>query len=556
MVEYTPTEPAPEPSFMNLRQYAMLLWHWAWLIVLVAVLAGAAAYVQSSRTAPVYQASTRVLVNEAPTTRTNDYASVQTSQVMARTYAVMMIDRPVLEGVITRLGIPADPDALKQAITVTPQRDTQLITVYVEDTNPYLASDVANALVVVFTERIQAVQASRFALSKDSLQKQVNDMEAQIDKTTNELAAATDKDDRARLETKLTQYRQIYSQLVTNYEQVRLAEAQATTSVVQVEPAIPPLTPIRPKVMQNTILAVLIGVLLAVGGVFALEALDDTVKNPDEVSRRFGLPVLGVIAHHQSEDGAPVTINEPRSPVSEAFRSLRTNVQYASVDHPLRRILVTSPTPSEGKTTVITNLAVVMAQGGMRVTIMDADMRRPRLHRLLGATNRYGLSSLFVRPSDQINGIFQPTRQEGLQVITSGQLPPNPSELLGSQKMYDVLEHIQALADVVLIDTPPIMSVTDAVVLSPFVDGLILVVKPGKTKMTALQQTVEQLRRVNANVIGVVMNDLEFSRSRYGYYYKSYYSSYYYVETPSGRRIKKKVQKAPGANPGSGAPAA
>lgn len=533
-----------ENTFMDLRQYAMLLWQWIWLIALAAVLAFVAAYIVSIRMTPVYQASTSLLVNEAPTNRTTDYSSVQTSQVMARTYAAMMTDRPVLDGVISQLKLSVTSESLKKSITVTPQRDTQLITMTVENTNPQLAADIANTLVVVFTQRIQDLQSSRYALSKDSLKQQVADMETQIRDTNTALDNASG-DERDRLETKLTQMRQIYAQLVTNYEQVRLAEAQTTTSVAQVEPAVANYNSVRPKIAQNILLAVVVAILLAVGGIFAMEALDDTIKSPEEITRRFRVPVLGLIAHHEMDNGVPITLGQPRSPVSEAFRSLRTNVQYASVDEPLKVILVTSPTPSDGKTTVTANLAIVTAQSGARVTLVDADLRRPKVHRILGTNNRLGLSSLFVRPLDYLNGSLQKTRQENLYVISSGQLPPNPSELLGSRKMRDILDRIKEQSDITFIDTPPTMSVTDAVVLAPVVDGVIIVVKPGTTKMAAFEQSVDQLRRVGANLLGVIINDLDFNRSRYGYYYKNYYySGYYYTQNTDGRRVKRKSRPA------------
>jgi capsular exopolysaccharide synthesis family protein len=235
--------------------------------------------------------------------------------------------------------------------------------------------------------------------------------------------------------------------------------------------------------------------------------------------------------HYANTNGKPVTEVQPRSPISESFRTLRTNVQYAAVDHPLMSILVTSAGPEEGKTTVVTNLAIVLAQSGRRVTVIDADLRRPSLHKRTGVTNQVGLSFLFMQPKMILNGALQKSRIPGMSVITSGNIPPNPSELLGSQKMGQILEKVKEESDLILIDTPPALVVTDASVLAPQVDGVLLVIRPGVTKLAAAKQTVEQLHRVGANILGVVLNNLELNRSKYGHYYaRKYrpYTSYYY----------------------------
>jgi len=345
------------------------------------------------------------------------------------------------------------------------------------------------------------------------------------------------QNDVVRLEAEITQYRQTHSDLLQSYEQIRVAEAQATSNVVQVEPAIAPENPIRPRVLMNTALAAVVGGMLAVGAIFLVEALDDTLKNPDDVARQLGLPILGTILKHDVENGNPVTAEEPRSPTSEAYRSLRTNIKYASVDFPIRSLLVTSPSASEGKSTIASNLGVVLAQGGNRSILIDADMRRPTLHQKLKVPNRVGLSAFFVFQSlfkdaeDHPEGAIQDTITDGLSVITSGKIPPNPSELLASEKMVNIIEGLKEDAEIVIVDSPPVTAVTDSSVLAPRMDGVLLVVQPGITKLDAAKHAVEQLKRVNANVLGVVLNNVEPKSSRYGYYYR--YDRAYYSEEDS-----------------------
>ena len=498
-------------------------------MALAMALAAGAAYAVSKRTVPVYQAATSLLINEAPANKTTDYSALVASERIAQTYAQMMVKEPVLEGVIQQLGLEARASELKGAVQVQPVRDTSLIDVKVEDTDPRRAALIANTLVAVFTEQNQAMQASRYTASKDSLETQLNDLEAQIKANGEALAELGEGEEylaeRDRLQTLQSQYRQTYAYLLQSYEQVRLAEAQSTSSIVQVEPAKAPRSPIRPRTLVNTALAGVVGLMLAVGVIFLIEALDDTL-GPEDITQRLGLPVLGVISRHNGNGSKPVTALEPRSPVSESFRSLRTNIQFAGVDKPLKRVLVTSPSPEDGKSTVAANLAVTLAQGGKRVALIDADLRRPRVHKVLGLQNRQGMTALFVQSKVALNGHLQETEVNNLCALTTGILPPNPSELLGSDKMAEIMEQIGERVDVQVIDTPPVMAVTDAAVLAPKTDGVVLVVKPGVTKLGAASQAVEQLQRVGANLLGVVLNDVEVKRGRYKYaYYHGYYAT-------------------------------
>ncbi|HTP00409.1 MAG TPA: Wzz/FepE/Etk N-terminal domain-containing protein, partial [Anaerolineales bacterium] len=389
-------------SPVDIKEYFYLFWSWAWLILVAGLIAGAAAYVVSSRMVPVYEASTRLLVSAPSTISGVDPTSLVTAQTMTSTYSQMLLDRPVLQGVIDQLKLGIAPEDLKKAIVVDVVTNTQLLTITVRNTSPGQAADIANAIATAFADRIRELQSLRFAASRDGLQKQVSDMEAQIAVTNGLIANTSDAALLEQLQARLTQYRTIYSQLVTSYEQVRLAEEQTSTNVVVSEPAAVPTEPVSPKVWRNTILAALAAMLLAAGAVFAMDTLDDTIKNPDEVRRKFNVPILGLIPWHETDRNLPVAMVEPRSPTAESFRALRTNLTYAALDKPLRRILVTSPTPQDGKTTIASSLAVVFAQNERSVVLIDADMRRPKVHHRFGMNNRLGLSDLFLRPLEAI----------------------------------------------------------------------------------------------------------------------------------------------------------
>jgi non-specific protein-tyrosine kinase len=531
----------PQPLSEDLRRYFNLLWHWAWLIILATILAAGAAYFFSRRMTPVYQVSSTLMVNEAPGTKSTDYAALVVSERLTQTYAEMLTKQPVLQEVVDRLNLGLPPQDLKGMISVQPVEETQLIDILVVDTDPVRAAAIANTVGTVFSEQNQARQEARYASTKQSLKAQLDEIQRQIDEVNTSLAALneTEQDqlERDRLENLLSQYRQTYSYTLQSYEQVRLAEAETLSNVFQAEEALPAESPIRPKVVQNTALAGIVGAMLAVGTIFLIEALDDTIRGPEEVKRYLDLPVLGVIRKIENQENL-VAVEEPRSPASEAFRSLRTNFQYTSIDKPIKSILVTSTGKGEGKTLVAANLSVVLAQGGNKVTIVDTDLRRPRLHRQMNVPNRRGLTSLFMRQKINLNGALRETNVNGLSIITSGNLPPNPAEILASNRMQQIHAQIREHSDVVVLDSPPVIAVTDAVVLSKYVDGVLLVIQPGNTKIAALQKTVEQLRRVGANVIGVVLNNVGVKSARYAYYYNYYRDDYYGYQKRVGRKRK------------------
>jgi len=515
---------------------AKLLWRWAWLLVLCALLAGGTAYWVSRRQTPIYQASTLVMVEAAPITQTVTNTTVTTSEQLVSTYSKMMTTTPVLDEIAKRLGLPAFPETA--TIQVQPITSTQLMTVIVQDTDPTRAALLANTLIQVFSDQIQAHQASRYADSKKSIEDQLANLEQQIQNTTDALAGGnTDQAEKDQLQLALTQYRQSYASVLQSYEQIQLTEAQSSSGITQQEPATPPDAPIKPRPVLNAVLAAVAGLILSAGIVFLIEFLDDTIRDPGEIMRKWGVPVLGTIVRYNHEKDELITAKQPRSQIAEAFRALRTNLQYASVNLPIQTLLVTSPSPEDGKTTVAVNLACVIAQGGRKVLIVDADLRRPRIHRIFQISNRIGLTDQFIRPQDQLDGSIKPTEIAGLHALTTGNLPPNPSELLSSERMSEILRKLASQFDMTIIDAPPFLVVTDALVLAPRVDGVLIVIKPSLTKRAALNNLLDQLYQVKANVIGVVLNDVKIDRLQpynyYGYYYSKKYRKNYDITEPS-----------------------
>ncbi len=208
----------------------------------------------------------------------------------------------------------------------------------------------------------------------------------------------------------------------------------------------------------------------------------------------------------------------PKSPIAEAFRTLRTNISFSALDRPYRTIMTTSAGPEDGKSTVTANISVVMAQAGSRVLVVDCDLRKPMLHKHFNTDNHRGLTNLLAQ-NLEISEVILPTEVEGLWFLPSGPIPPNPSELLGSQKMKSFLEKAAGMYDIVMIDSPPVIAVTDASVLAPLVDGVVLVVKSGITRIDMVKEAKAQLEKVSARIIGVILNGVKMHGEDYRYYY-------------------------------------
>jgi non-specific protein-tyrosine kinase len=530
---------------LGLQRYLTVIRRWLWLVAACALLAAGAAYFISSRMTPVYSASTTLLVRQAPTAGGSDYNAVLMSDRLALTYAQMLREEPVLEAVIEQLGMEGvTPGELASWVRVELVRDTQLIRLSVEDTDSSRAAEIANAIADAFIAQNKALQEERYADSLASMQAQMDELSVLMEETQagidaqGEPETARGEAELARLETILAGYRTTYASFLQSYEQMRLTAAQTTDNVIVFREARPPTAPVRPRKTTNTALAGVVGVLLAIGVAFLIEYLDDTLKTPEDVRQALNLGTLGAIGRFKKTDKELILIDQPLSPIAEAFRALRTSIRFSGVDEPLRTLLVTSPGPTEGKSLTVANLAVAMAQSGLRVVAVDGDLRRPRLHKLFGVRPRDGLTGSLLEGS--MDGRLQPSPVEGLAVLPAGELPPNPAELLGSRRMRGLLGALTERADVVVLDSPPVMPVTDAVVLAQAADGVLLVVDVGNTRRETARQAVEKMRQIGANVIGVVFNKVPMRKSGYYYYYYYYYHHGYYGQGEKTARRRRR----------------
>jgi succinoglycan biosynthesis transport protein ExoP len=428
------------------------------------------------------------------------------------------------------LGINWLPEYLARALP-----NTQLIEIAVTDVNPLRAQVVANSLADQLVLRSPTSARPEDQERQQFVSTQLSDLQTQIEETQNEIAkyqeqlgtlnSARELQDTqnqiAALQTKLTTLQGNYAALLANTQQ------GATNTLTIIEPAELPTNPIGPKKTMSIMLSAAIGFSLAAGAAYVLEYLDDTLKTPEEISLILGATIIGFIgetgASGDNRNGIYVS-KHPRSPIAEAYRSLRANLEFAAVDRPLKTIMIASADPDAGKSSVAANLAVIMAQGEKSVVLVDADLRKSSIHTYAELPNEIGLSDLFRNGAD-VSKAVQVWKDQKVNVITGGSSPPNPAELLGSKKMDNILARLGENADVVVIDSPPFI-VSDALMLAAKVDGVLVVIRPGHTRKKIAVAMMEQLNRAGARILGVVLNRIPHRGAEY-YGGFLYYSPYY-----------------------------
>ena len=350
----------------------------------------------------------------------------------------------------------------------------------------------------------------------------------EIQRTTNQIDT---------MKQNLDLYQTIYLNLLSSRETVKNQKLQNIPTIEQISKAQASEIPVRPRTPLNTVLGGLAGLILALGFVMLRELIDDTIKNREEVEKMLGTKVIGYILDvKDNPDGQGIYVARvPRAPVAEAFRALRTNLEFSAKEKPIKSIIVTSGGPAEGKTTVAANLAAILSHTGKKVILVDADLRRPRVHEYIGIPNDIGLGDLIrtqQNPFTSTEFIQELENVPNLRIMSSGNLPPNPTDLLGSEKTKKLLELLTKSFDYVVIDCPP-MLVADPQVLLGLADGVLLVMVPGQTRKEVVRAIKEQIEHTGVRLLGVVFNRLKHSRrSGYGaysyYYYPYYYSSNYY----------------------------
>ena len=471
---------------VELTRYIRLVRQRLWMIIALPILAGLAAGIVSFLLPPVYEAHVFLYVRPAqPLTSTDPTVSAITADQVLRTYAALMTQRPILESVNSQLNLGTRPDDLAKKIKVTPSTNTLILDVAAQDTNPEVARDIANQVVADLIDEVKQIQS----------------------------------------------------------QETQRSNSRTGDNLVVTSPAVLPDKPVFPNIGLNIAVALAAGLLFALGIALLLDYLDQSVKDDEELIGRLGLIPLGHIAHvpagktKQSE----LVALDPKSPSSEAFKALRTSVLFATIDQQLKAIVITSAGAGEGKSRTAANLAIAFAQAGYKTLLMDADFRRPSQHRLFGQVRNVGITNLIIQDAVEAEVVKQVESVPNLWLLTSGATPPNPSELLGSARMRELMARLSQQFTYVIIDTPPVNAVTDAPILAASSNATILVVEQGRTTIPALKHAKEMLDRVNAHTIGAVMNKIRASSAAYYYGYGNYPTS------SNGRFKASEKEKEPAA---------
>ncbi len=431
-----------------------------------------------------------------------------------------------------QLGLETTTEDLLDHVRAEAPLDSTLLTITVDDGSAEQAAAIANA----FAERMVDLDptpaddrlAELEAFIDDELQAvrgQIPAVQARIDELAAvETPTAAQTAQLASLESQLASLRSTFANLV------QLSTTGQTANQLSVaDPATVPPDPVSPRVLINTVLGAILGLVVGIGFAYARKRLDDTVRIPEELEQATGVPVLGTIVRMPGDSKRPLmyrlaTLLYPRSPAAEGFRHLRTGIEFARDDAPLRTLLVTSAMPGDGKTTCAANLAVAFAQSGHTVCLVDGDLRKPALHELFSIPNGAGLSELLRGDESTYETATHAVEVEGLRVLTSGSVPPNPAELIASPRMRAVLASLTSQVDLVVLDSPPLQAVTDAAILASVADGTVLVAAAGKTRRALIVRARDTLARVGANLLGTALNGVderEGQDAAFGYF--SYY---------------------------------
>lgn len=516
---------------MEFKNYFYPLRRWWWLLLAATLVAALSSFLVTLGQPPVYQARTTLIVGRALEESNPSANQFVLAQQLAASYAELANREQIREATQAALGWDALPAYRARALP-----NSQLIEIEVNHTDPRIAqataNELAHQLILMTPTSSQPGERDRQTFLNtqlDTLESQIVDTEDQIQRLQADLANMVSARQIQDVQSQISALQSKLATLQGNYTSMfENTQGGAVNTLAVIEAAGLPTTPTGPSPIVAVLVAAVTGLGLAAGAAYLLEYLDDSVRTPQDIERTLGYPVIGYIS--EVGDGnveQPYVARNPRHPYAEAFRSLRTNLEFASVDEPVKTILVTSADTGDGKTAVAANLAVIMAQGEKRVVLVDADLRQPGVHEVMGVSNETGMSDVFIGRQSLQEGL-RAWRDGQVAIVPAGLPPPNPTELLGSRKMDAILTSLKEIADVVIVDGPPFV-VADAAVLSARVDGVILVVRPGYTPKASVASMGEQVKRSGARVLGVVLNRIP---RKLADYYQGKVFTYPYYSSP------------------------
>lgn len=500
-------------------QYVMtiILRRWWWLVV-IPIIAAALGYLISIRQPSVYQATTTILIGQTIQSAELNRTDIQTSEALALTYANITLRQPVIQRVIDSLNLGASWRNLRNRIRAEPIAGTQLLEISVEAESPesarVIANEVANQLILLSPKNSSNNENESYStfnrqqleyLQEEILsdQKRIQAIDLAMQNINSATMWAELRAEKNTLEKSIVDRQQNYLALVA------LVNKDTTpNSLTVIEPAQASDYRIRPRVQLNTILSGVVGLIVALGLIFLLDYLDDTYKSLEDFYQSLNLTVFGVIGKIQGKKNSDKLITQmgPFSPIVESYRMIRSRIDFKMGDRVKKSIVVVSPMPREGKSITTANLAIVTAQAGLNTILVDADLRRPSLHETFGMDNEVGMTDLLRSQKVKVTDCLKKTDIDNLQIITSGKQMPDTTERLASKRLSEVITELRKVSDVVFFDSAPAMLVADTALLSKQADGVILLIQAGKSKRRWIQQTIWDMEKAKANLIGCIVN--------------------------------------------------
>lgn len=519
----------PEDDELDLRAYLHVLRNRKWIVVGIVVIVVSAAMAFTFRQTPIYRAEAEVLLRaRSSDSLFNPQAGLAYGDPTRRIQTEIQVLRSpeVARRAADQLGFRAKASG-------RPLGQTDVVVVSATSPDPRRAAKVANAFAAAYVEFRRDQEVEDIAASVSGLQAKIDEIQAQIDSaapraaptTTAKPAAGAAKTtstttiDSAERQSLISQQAAFKQQL----DQLAVSQSIRTGGAQVVARAVVPTAPVSPTPVRNAVLALVVGLMFGVAGAFVIDHLDDTVKTREDVERvSRGWPVLALIpavkGWRNEERTRVVADEDPKAPAAEAYRSLRTSINFMGIDRTLQTIQVTSSNPGEGKTSTVANLAVTLSAAGKRVVIVDCDLRRPRIHKFFGLSNSVGFTDVVLGEVPLSAALQHVPDHNRVLLLGSGTLTPRPSELLSSRRVTDVFDSLKKSADIILIDSPPVLPVTDPAVLSHSVDAVVVVVRARQTSSDDVQRTRQLLGQIDAPVMGIVLNGIGKS-SEYDYQY-------------------------------------
>ncbi len=389
---------------------------------------------------------------------------------------------------------------------------TMLVELHVIDADSAQAINIADAVANQFVSNLRLSLAGPYSERLSTMQNQMDQLSQSMEQTTSEIQNITEKKvqvetELARLNNQLTESRSNYQTFQQEYDQQRISAANQADTVTIAEYALEPPSPVQNRLMYLA-LAVIVGIITGIGLAFFLEQLDDKVRTKQDVSLALGVNTLGMISKFKK--GNEDILRHLQNGVSDDFRKLSINLRISIKNDPIKTLLITSPTPSAGKSLIAANLGIALAKNGLNIILIDADLHLPRLHKLFNLEQQAGLSDLLL--NQHAVGAVKSVPLERLSIITSGDIPSDPGELLSNLDLKNLLERLGQQADFIIIDCPPILSVADTTILGSAVDATILVIRSGLTPRQVALEAVDLLKSNKARLLGVVLNGVSFQQ--------------------------------------------